>query len=83
VRWKNLRIRVHLGNPGVDWKIILKISVHEQGVRVYGIDSRDSGESPVRKSGSTKLIYNGAEINKRTGKKTYTVSLGLRKCLVI
>lgn len=43
----NLRIRVHLGNPGVDWRIILKISVHEQGVRVYGIDSRDSGEDPA------------------------------------
>jgi len=33
-----------LGNPKVDWRIILKISLYEQDVRVYGIDSPDSGE---------------------------------------
>jgi len=44
---ENLRIRVHFGNPGVDWRIILKISLHEQGVRVDGIDSPNSGEGPA------------------------------------
>jgi hypothetical protein len=44
---ENLRIRVHLGNPKVDMMIILKIRLREQGVRVYGIDSPDSGEGPA------------------------------------
>jgi hypothetical protein len=71
----------HLGNPRVDWRIILKISLHEQGVRMYGIDSPDTGEGPA--ATIPEAQSNGVEINKRNGKKTYRESLSLRRCLVI
>jgi len=40
--WGNLRERDYLGDPGVDWRIILKWIFRKRGVG-YGLDRAGSG----------------------------------------